>query len=275
MDFSLANHHQNFVSLPTSPAMTTRRALPPPRQSSGQCGVFVPLTSISAAPSSESASVLVPSPRSAEAVASRANWHLPRPPPSKHRPSELCGGETSKWTPVRTTALSARTFSCPTLPLCYTQPVGGQGGRGDGHTGMREQSKKQHSEHLWGLLTRGAHSSTSSLFALPVIGKATTFTPSPITTKWHLFPWRTLFVFRFVGASSDQHCAIRTFCSRAGQAWEARTPKLQWPVRRLSGPRRSWRSAPDSRHTPANVLSVGTVVLRKSARTGDCCSVPS
>ena len=112
------------------------------------------LASTSAAPSSESASF------SFHPQEALKRWHpgpfgtfrkdtTPRPPPSKHRPSELCGGGTSKsqsMTFVDTRARN-RTFCHEPSLAQPSYCAGGQGGRGDCHTGMREQSKKQHCEH--------------------------------------------------------------------------------------------------------------------------------
>ena len=88
---------------PTSPAMTTRRALPFPQHNSGYVLTLSFLASPGAAPSVMSAPRLrVPSPWSGKtSVASSASWHPPNKvspsaTTSKRRPSEFCGGQMSK-----------------------------------------------------------------------------------------------------------------------------------------------------------------------------------
>ena len=165
-DVALAqtNDHRNVLISsdhlpPTSPAMTTRRARPLPWHNSGYVLSLRLLASRSAAPSSTSALLRwVASPCNGDTtVASKANWH----PPNRVNPSATTSNRRPS---MRHGAIQCRGFAtlhsetpglllpgksaqlrfqprnpfCPMLLLCCKLRSGGQGRRGDGHTGRSE-----------------------------------------------------------------------------------------------------------------------------------------
>ena len=213
----------------------------------------------------------------------------PRPPPSKHRPSELCGGETSKsqsMTFVDTRARNRTFCHEPSLaqpshcaarsPLVAKEVE-------ETATPVCASSRKSNTLNTaLGSTDAGAHSSTSSLFALPVMGKATHL---PVSNHHQVAPVALENALHIPLRRRDLWPALRhPYILHQGGA-SLGIPDTKTSVARSSSARTSTfmslslplalTSEPDSRHTPANVLSVGTVVLRKSARNGECCSVPS